>query len=146
MTAKAKAKTKTITRAAFFKQDDTFKYEEVYIPEWKAADGSQGVMVKFRSLSARHQDMLEVRGIEMQKGDEDPSFQALLVAMSAIDDKGKRLFVSADIPAIGDMDDDIIGRLYKTAAKACGMGKEEDEKAVEDFGDAQDEGSSTDSA
>ncbi len=141
--AKAKTKTKTITRAGFFKQDSTFKFEEVFIPEWKAADGSPGVMVKFRSLSARQQDMLELRASEMAKGEEDPNFQALLIASSAIDDQGKKLFVSEDIPAIGDMDDDIIGRLYKTAEKACGMDKKSKEKAKKDLDKAQDEDSNS---
>lgn len=100
--------------------------EEVEVPEW-------GGVVLVRGLTGAQRDRFEASMVE-QKGKERrinmENLRAKLVAMSIIDENGKRLFTQQDIDALAKKSGAALDRVYAVAQRLSGLSKEDVEDLV----------------
>jgi hypothetical protein len=107
---------KALTAQAILKAEDLPK-RRVEIPEW-------GGHVFVRELTGTERDEYEQRFVNVATGERRPNvpnMRAWLVTMCAIDDKGKRLFVNAQVDAVGSKSAGVLTRLFEVAADLNGL-------------------------
>ena len=117
-----------LTKDQILEMDDR-KVEELFVPEW---DDSVRVM----ELGADDRDELEQYLAEhfSKKDKKDYSYKhirAPLVAMSLVDEKGKRIFSLKDIPALGKKNGIALDRIFEVSnrlSKVFGLEKEDIKK------------------
>ena len=86
----------------------------VEVPEW-------GGCVRVRAMSAAERDAFDEEILKRNELREDgvpnasANITALLVALTAIDDAGERLFTEADIEALGAKSGGAMARVFNTA-------------------------------
>src|SRR3954451_6133182 len=80
--------------------------EEVQVPEW-------GGPVLIRGMTGTDRDRFEV---VMAKGDR-ANYRAYLAVFSVVDEAGKRLFVEADVAALGRQDAKALDRVAAVAVR-----------------------------
>lgn len=112
-------------------------YEDVPCPEW-------GGDVRLRSITAQQREHWERR---LRGADGKPNIigaRARLIAMCAVDEHGNRLFTEDDIPRLSRKSAKVMERLFDAARKLNGIGDDDLPEAIEDFDEAQSDGSGTD--
>lgn len=120
-------------------QDQDF--EEVPVPEW-------GGSVRVRGLSGVERDKYEDSLRTMHKGNVVPKLanaRARLVAWSAVDDEGKRIFHGDnDVLLLGAKSASALDRVFAVASRLSGISKEDVEELTEGFDDGPSEPSTSD--
>lgn len=93
------------------------RYEDVDVPEW-------GGMVRVRGLTGAERDRFEA-SITEQQGKRikmnTANIRARLVAMAAVDEAGKPLFVERDVAALGSKCASALDRLFDAARRLSGL-------------------------
>lgn len=95
--------------------------ERVYVPAW-------GCEVTIREMTA-----LERVQFEASLEEDDPLLRVKLVAFSAVDDNGERMFSEEDIPALAKKNYRAVRLLSDAAIRLSRVGQVELESAVENF-------------
>ncbi|MFZ5816302.1 MAG: hypothetical protein ACOY93_13560 [Bacillota bacterium] len=95
--------------------------EEVEVPEW-------GGKVLVRGLTGKDRDAYEASLVEtVTEGGKARAkmnmnnIRARLVAMTVVDERGKRLFTSADIEALGQKSGAALDRVFRVAQRLSGL-------------------------
>jgi hypothetical protein len=106
-----------LSREAILAADDQ-KTEKVEVPEW-------GGCVYVRSMSAYDRDQYEAEQTNLKKEGGDAidlrNFRARLVARTACDADGNRLFTNEDAEALGSKSALAMSRLFKVASRLNGL-------------------------
>ena len=101
--------------------------EIVNVPEW-------GGDVKVRCLTGGERDELESLVVR-EKGDGDKNidlsnFRARLVALSAIDENGNRLFTLDDVKELAKKSAKALDRVFNVAERLSALRVKDEEKAI----------------
>lgn len=100
---------------------DDIKVEAVEVPEW-------GGTVRVRGLNGKERDDYEAKIIE-RKGKKVitnlKNARALLVAMTAIDESGNRIFKESQVETLGLKSASALNRVYDVAAQLSGFTEED---------------------
>jgi len=116
-------------------QADDLKRETVDIPEW-------GGEVLLRELRGRERDAFEEGSMDKQRNVTMTNMRARLVALSAIDEEGERLFTAKEATELGDKSATALNRLFEVCCRLSGITSEDVdalEKNLETHHDASDE-------
>lgn len=97
-----------LSRDAILSADD-LKKETVSVPEW-------GGEVVIATMSGQARDSWEQSLIRNKEGNMD-NIRARLVAMSAVDEKGNRLFSDSDVDVLGKKSASALDRCVRVAQK-----------------------------
>lgn len=105
-----------LSRDAILEADD-LKTEDVNVVEW-------GGTVRVRTLTGSERDELEaavtrVRGTNTEVNLDN--FRAKIVAMSVVDEDGKRLFKMDDVKALGQKSGTALNRVFAVAQRLSGL-------------------------
>lgn len=119
------------------KQDRSFSV--VNCPEW-------GGKVRLQSLTGAERDQFEesILGAKNKDGSREvvtKNLRAKLVALSAVDQDGKRIFNFEDMAALGEKNAAPLDRLFAAAQKLSGISKDDVEELTKNSGTGQDAGS-----
>jgi len=120
-------------------QADDLKRESVDTPEW---DGE----VLLRELRGRERDAFEEGSLDSKRNVTMANMRARLVAMSAIDEEGERLFTAKEATELGDKSATALNRLFEVCCRLSGITESDVdklEKNSETHHDASDESGST---
>ena len=120
-------------------QADDLKRETVDIPEWNGE-------VLLRELRGRERDAFEEGSMDKQRNVTMTNMRARLVALSAIDEEGDRLFTSKEAKELGDKSATALNRLFEVCCRLSGITSDDVdalEKNSETHHDANDESGST---
>ena len=114
-----------LTREQILQADD-LKTESVEVVEW-------GGMVLMRGLTGTERDalegsMIEIRGKSRQLKLEN--IRAKLVAMTIVDEAGKRLFSDEDVRELGHKSASALQRVFEVAQRLSGLRAEDVEELV----------------
>src|SRR5687767_3080486 len=109
-------------KALAFERSKATKREPVPMPEW-----GEGVVVYVREMSARERDDYEASQLERsKKGKGLVNFRARLVAMTAQDEGGKRIFGDEDVDDLGKIPARDIRKLFDVATKLNALTAEDE--------------------
>lgn len=104
-----------LTRDQILAADDLPR-ETVAVPEW-------GGDVIVRALTGEERDAYEVETAEAMKTGNPPNMRARLVALTAIDEAGNRLFNhETHVARLAKKSGRALDRLFEAAARLSGMG------------------------
>ena len=120
-------------------QADDLKRESVDTPEW---DG----VVLLRELRGRERDAFEEGSLDSKRNVSMANMRARLVAMSAIDEEGERLFTAKEATELGDKSATALNRLFEVCCRLSGITESDVdklEKNSETHHDANEEFGST---
>jgi hypothetical protein len=120
-------------------QADDLKRESVDTPEW---DGE----VLLRELRGRERDAFEEGSLDSKRNVTMTNMRARLVAMSAIDEEGERLFTAKEATELGDKSATALNRLFEVCCRLSGITESDVdklEKNSETHHDASEESGST---
>ena len=110
-------------RDAILAIDDLPK-EEVYVPEWKT-------WICVRALTGAERDAFESSVVE-QRGKSTKmnlrNIRAKLVALTAVDEEGKRLFTDDDAALLGKKSAAALDRVFDVAQRLSGLRQEDVEE------------------
>jgi hypothetical protein len=130
---------KFLTRDDILSADD-MKTEEVEVPEW-------GGCLNVRSLTGTERDTFEASLIS-QKGKGRAvsldNLRAKLVALTAIDEKGKRIFTDFDIVELGKKSAAALDRVFDKAQELSGLKQTDIEELTKNSEAIPGDGSSSD--
>lgn len=116
-------------RDAILNADDR-KTKLVPVPEW-------GGEVLIRSLSGKERDDFEA-SLQVTRGNKTKqnieNFRARLLALCIVNEKMERLFVPADIPALGNKSVAALQRVFNACNELSGLSEEDVEELTEGFG------------
>ena len=93
---------------------DDLKREEVEVKEW-------GGVVLVRELRGRERDAFEEGSLDKQRNVKMTNMRARLVAMSAIDEEGERLFNAKEAEQLGEKSATALNRLFEVCCKLSGI-------------------------
>ena len=119
---------KFLSREAILNVKD-FKTREVDVEEWGGT-----VLVKGLSGSERNdfeQSMIVRRGKDVQMNMKNAT--AKLVALSIVDEEGKRIFSDADVEALGAKSGAALSRVYTVASKLAGLSEDDMKELTENL-------------
>lgn len=126
-------------RDAILNADDR-KTKVVPVPEW-------GGEVLIRSLSGKERDEFEASLVE-QKGNKQKqnvaNFRARLLSLCIVNEKMERLFIPADIPALGNKSVAALQRVFNACNELNGLSEQDVEELTQDFETAAPEDSTSD--
>ena len=132
----------------FLSREEILKVQDrsfivVNCPEW-------GGKVRLQSLTGAERDQFEesILGAKNKDGSREvvtKNLRAKLVALSVVDQDGKRIFNAEDAFALGEKNAAPLDRLFAAAQKLSGISKDDVEDMVKNSGTGQDAGSPTDS-
>ena len=88
--------------------------QTIEVPEW-------GGTVIIRELTGRERDAFEEGSLDRNKNVTMNNIRARLVAMSAIDTEGNRLFTNADAHALGEKSATALHRCIEASASLSGI-------------------------
>lgn len=128
-----------LNKTAIFEAEDT-ETVDVEVPEW-------GGSLRIKALTGTQRDKYEASLAKLKNGVPVPDMhnaRARLVAWSAINEDGSRLFLDSEIMRLGNKNAKALDRVFEAAAKLSGITPEDVELAREDFGEGQSEGSTSD--
>lgn len=120
-----------------------FEYELVEVPEW-------GGTVRIRGLSGSERDQLEASMIRARGRTTEvnvsalSTFRARLVAMSIVDDQGRRVFKDTDIDALGKKSSKALQRVFNACQKLSAFTDEDIQELTEELAEDPTDGSSSD--
>ena len=104
----------TLTKEQILNADD-LKRKEVDVPEW-------GGTVLLRELTGRERDSFEEGSLDRKTRDiKMTNMRARLVAMSAIDDLGERLFTQAEANELGGKSAAALNRCFEVSCSLSGI-------------------------
>ena len=118
---------------------DDLKRELVDIPEW-------GGEVLLRELRGRERDSFEEGSLDKQRNVTMANMRARLVALSAIDEEGERLFTAKEASQLGDKSASALNRLFEVCCRLSGITESDVDKLEgnsETHHDANEESGST---
>ena len=119
----------TLTKEQILNADD-LKRKEVDVPEW-------GGTVLLRELTGRERDSFEEGSLDRKTRDiKMTNMRARLVAMSAIDDLGERLFTQAEANELGGKSAAALNRCFEVSCSLSGI-TETDVEALEGNTDSE---------
>jgi hypothetical protein len=126
-------------RDAILNADDR-RTRTVAVPEW-------GGEVLIRSLSGKERDEFEA-SLQVTRGNKTKqnvaNFRARLLALCIVNEAGERLFVSADIPRLGDKSVAALQRVFNACNELNGLSDEDVEELTEGFDEEAPEASTSD--
>jgi len=102
-------------------QADDLKTETVAVPEW---DGE----VLLRELRGRERDAFEEGSLDSKRNVTMTNMRARLVAMSAIDEEGERLFTAKEANELGDKSATALNRLFEVCCRLSGITSDDVDK------------------
>ncbi|MGA9851840.1 MAG: hypothetical protein WBR15_02795 [Gammaproteobacteria bacterium] len=105
-----------LTKEAILAADD-LKKETVHVPEW-------GGTVFVRTMSGLERDQWESVLLHATQSDKFDNLRATLVAKTACNETGERLFTDADIDALGKKSAAALTRVYEVALKVNALTRE----------------------
>lgn len=114
--------------------------EIVSVPEW-------GGEVIVRGLTGIERDALEAEVVEVKGKKVTPkldNLRAKLVAMSIVDEEGKRFFSDKEAAALGRKSASALERVFKVAQRLSGLTDEDVKELEENLEEAQGKDSSSD--
>lgn len=136
--------TALLTREAILEASD-LATEDVEVPEWGGA-------VRVRSLTGIERDAYEssiasVRweGTKATIQSNQTNIRARLVALSAVDDAGAKLFTEKDVLILGQKSAAALERVFKVAQRLSGLSDQDVEELKRQLGEGPSDGSGTDS-
>tara|TARA_R100000808_G_scaffold6198_1_gene18566 strand:+ start:4971 stop:5321 length:351 start_codon:yes stop_codon:yes gene_type:complete len=88
--------------------------EKVKVPEW-------GGVVILRELKGSERDTFEEGSLDKNRNVSMANMRARLVALSAVDDKGERLFSAKDAVKLGSKSASALDRLFEVACRLSGI-------------------------
>jgi hypothetical protein len=115
-------------------QADDLKRESVDTPEW-------GGVVLLRELRGRERDAFEEGSLDSKRNVSMRNMRARLVASSAIDEAGERLFTAKEATELGDKSATALNRLFEVCCRLSGI-TESDVDALEKNLEATPQGAS----
>lgn len=128
-----------LTRDAILQAQD-LPTVDVEVPEW-------GGTVRVRALTGAERDAFEQSIVE-QRGKSTKmnlaNLRAKLVALTVVDEEGKRLFSDADAKLLGQKSALALNRVFEVAQKLSGLSPEDVEELTKNSEDGQSEGSTSD--
>lgn len=110
------ASTKFLSKAQILGATD-LKSEDVSVPEW-------GGTIKIRTMTAKERDSFEaglVRGDGKARKTDFTNFRAKLVALTAVDEGGNRLFTDAEADQLGEKAAAPMQRAFEVAQRLNGL-------------------------
>lgn len=120
---------------------DDHDFRVVPVPEW-------GGEVRIRSLTGSERDKYESSLARMdKKGQMVPDMinaRARLVALTAVDENGNRIFTDQDVLKLGTKSSKALDRLFEASGELSGISEQDMEKMVEGFDSDQSESSTSD--
>lgn len=129
-----------LSKQQIFEADD-LEYKEVDVPEW-------GGSVRLKSLTGSERDKYESSlqriGKNGQPVPDIVNARARLIALTAVDENGNRVFSDNEVLKLGTKSSKPIDRLFEESSKLSGISQEDMEKMVEDFDEGQSESSTSD--
>tara|TARA_R110000765_G_scaffold91778_1_gene173821 strand:+ start:681 stop:1073 length:393 start_codon:yes stop_codon:yes gene_type:complete len=93
---------------------DDLKRETIATPEW-------GGDVLVRELRGRERDAFEEGSMDSKRNISMANMRARLVAMSAIDEDGERLFSAKEATQLGDKSATALNRLFEVCCRLSGI-------------------------
>jgi hypothetical protein len=105
-----------LTREAILAADDT-AFEIVELPEW-------GGRLRVKGLSGKERDRFEASITETRGKSKELNLRnvrAKLVALTAVDASGRRIFEDEDVARLGEKSAAALSRVYDVAARLCGL-------------------------
>ena len=102
-----------LTKSQILEADD-LKREVVGTPEW-------GGDVLLRELRGRERDSFEEGSLDKQRNVSMTNMRARLVALSAIDDEGERLFTAKEATQLGEKSATALNRLFEVCCRLSGI-------------------------
>ena len=108
-----------LNRKAILDSED-LKMEEIFIPEWNGS-------VFVRTLTGQERDEFE-ESMFRGKGREEANFRNLrarLVALTVVDEAGKRLFSFDDMELLGNKSSRALDRIFDVAQRLAGFTSED---------------------
>jgi hypothetical protein len=120
------------------------KMERVEVPEW-------GGHVYVRTLTGRERDAFEAETMKTRKGQKPgegnyDNFRARFVALTMCDESGELLFKTRqEVAVLGSKSVAALQRVFIKAQELNGMSDQVEEELAEDFDEAPDEDSTSDS-
>jgi len=114
-------------------QVDDLQYEDVEVPEW-------GGVVRVRGLTGAERDAFE-ESIMDQRGKKFrvllQNLRAKLVALSIVDEAGKRLFSEGDVGKLGTKSAAALQRVFEAAQRLSGISDEDVDELVKNSSSGQ---------
>lgn len=121
--------TKILTKEDILNAQDSH-VEPLEVPEW-------GGHVLVKALSGAERDSFEASISGSKTGKQRKvnleNLRARLVALCLVDDKGKRLFTTADVHALGQKSAIALERVFEKATELAGMGNTDIEDMTANF-------------
>lgn len=114
---------KLLGRDAILKAQD-LPFEDVNCPEW-------GGVVRVRALTGAERDAFEQSIVEQRGRDTRmnlANLRAKLVALTVVDENGKRIFSDKDAEALGRKSAVALSRVFEVAQRLSGMRPEDVEE------------------
>jgi hypothetical protein len=111
----------------------------VEVPEW-------GGSVTVRGLTGDERDRYEQSIVTMKGSNVLPKFagaRARLVALSVVDDEGKRIFNDSDVQSLGRIAAGALQRVYNVARELSGMSEQDVEDLMGNSDGVQSDGSTS---
>jgi hypothetical protein len=119
---------------------DDVQVRDVEVPEW-------GGVVRVRGLTGTQRDAFESEVVVLNGSNTQRNLRnirARLVAITAVDDKGARLFTHKDVDALGAKSARALDRVFSAASELSGLSAADVEELAENFADGQSDGSTSD--
>jgi hypothetical protein len=126
-----------LSKSDIFGADDR-RYEDVFVPEW-------GGTVRLRGLTGSERDDFEGSITKVVKGKEVRdvrNFRARLIALSAVNEDGTRMFDPNEVAALGRRSSAALSRLFDVACRLSGI-TDDDVKELEGNSEPAQSGPST---
>jgi hypothetical protein len=93
---------------------DDLKTEEIEVPEWKGS-------VVVRELRGRERDAFEEGSLDKQRNLKMTNMRARLVALSVVDEDGKRMFTAKEAELLGDKSATALNKLFEVSCRLSGI-------------------------
>lgn len=127
---------KVLTKDEILQADDIRK-EKVEVPEW-------GGSVYVKTMTGTERDQFEASIIGV-KGERDMvNLRAKIVALSTVDEEGKRLFSFEDVVELGKKSALPLNRVFSVAQRLSGFTPQDMEDMTKNLSAGQEESSSSD--
>lgn len=128
-----------LTREAILNAADLVT-EDVEVPEW-------GGTVRVRGLTGSERDAFEQSIMEQRGRDVALNLRhirAKLVALSVVDEQGRRVFSDDDVKALGQKSAVALQRVFEVAQRLSGLRSEDVEELAKNSESAPSDGSTSD--
>jgi hypothetical protein len=115
----------TLSKEAILSASD-IDYEVVDVPEW-------GGKVRIKTLTGDERDAYEQSLIDQRGNVLGPKLagaQARLVALTAVDDEGNRLFADSDVKALGAKSAQALNRVFEVSMRLSRLTQQDVEELV----------------